>query len=257
MKKTTLLPSILLVSATAFGFGGDRETFSVDASVRLGWVANAFLSQDEDFYAAIPLVIRDEKGKTEALKIAMDPAGVDLSVLATIHPDWRLGVGFGYLRSETYTSNGLPDAPSEPFLEQYDLSLRGRWLPWTESVKSGGSIRMEVDASLGGNAGTLHRFSLAKDLIASKPDSVPRNVRDAFAKGSPAQDLWGVRTEALVGVARQWESGARFGAGLGVSYQRLWLESDPLWGTRLGGTTFADQADEFGVVLKISAGMAF
>ncbi|HNY30794.1 MAG TPA: hypothetical protein PKO15_07900 [Fibrobacteria bacterium] len=247
----------LLGSTVAFGLDRDTETWSVDANLRLGWVDNEFLSQDEDFYASIPLVIRDEKGRTERLKVSTDPAGLELVVLRAIDEDWRLGAGLGYLRSESYVSNGLPDDPAEPFLEQYCASLRGRWLPWTESIKSGGTIRMEVDAGLGGSMGTLHRFALAGDLIASKPDSISAPVREAFRRGEPEQDLWGIHADAQVNVARQWESGVRLGAGLGLSYQHLWLDSDPLWGTNLGGTRFEDQANEYGIVFKLFAGWAF
>lgn len=254
--KTFSAVLVLLGVSLSFGFGSEGEAWSIDANLRLGGVDNDAVSEDEAFYAKVPLVIRDEKGKPERLKVATTPTGFDLVILGALDRPWRLGFGLGYLRSESYASNGSSSASAEAFLEQYEASVRGRWLPMIESMKSGGSIRMEVDAGVGATIGTLHRFALAREQVESKPDSVAQETLRYFRAGSEPVDLLGLQAECLVSAARQWESGVRFGAGVGLTYQVLWLDHDPLDGQELAGKVYPGELQEWGVLVRLFVGYA-
>ncbi|MBK9578493.1 MAG: hypothetical protein IPK50_11435 [Fibrobacterota bacterium] len=254
--KTFSALAILWGSSLAFGAGSDGETWSVDASLRLGGVRSDAIDEDESFYARIPLVIRDEKGKAERLEVSTTPTGFDITVLGAIDRPWRLGVGLGYGRSESYASNGSTSASAAPFLEQYQASLRGRWLPMIESMKAGGSIRMEVDAGIGGTMGTLHRFGLAREQVDTRPDSISRENLRTFRDGNRPVDILGLGAECTVNAARQWESGVRFGAGVGLTYQIFWLDRDPLAGVELGGATYPEGPQEFGILFRLFVGYA-
>lgn len=254
--KPTFLALALLGTTTAFGFDSEGETWSLDASLRLGGVENEITSEDESFYGRIPLVIRDEKGKAEPLKVSTTPTGFDFAILGAIDRPWRLGLGIGYRKSESYASNAASTANASPFMEQYVASLRGRWLPMIESMKSGGSIRMEVDAAVGGTLGTLHRFALAAQQVESKPDSVSKERLRYFRDGSQPVDIRGFHTECSVNAVRQWESGIRLGAGAGLTYQIFWLDQDPLGGVELDGRMYPRGPEEYGVVIRLFLGYA-
>lgn len=254
--KTISALLVLIGSTFSWSYDSEGEMWSVDASLRLGGVQGDAITEDESFYAKIPLVIRDEKGKTEPLKVSTTPTGFDVMVLAALDRPWRLGIGFGYSRSESYASNGSSSASDAPFLEQYQASLRGRWLPMIESMKAGGSIRMEVDAGIGGTMGTLQRFGLAREQLESKPDSVSKENLRTFRDGNRPVDILGVGAECTVNAARQWESGVRFGAGVGLTYQIFWLDQDPLAGMELGGATYPEGPQEIGILLRLFVGYA-
>lgn len=254
--KLTSVVLALLATTTAFGSDSEGETWSLDASLRLGGVENDLTSEDESFYGKIPLVVRDEKGRTEPLKVSTTPTGFDLSLLGAIDRPWRLGLGIGYRKSESYASNASSSANARPFMEQYTASLRGRWLPMIESMKGGGSIRMEVDAALGGTMGTLHRYALAADQLESKPDSVSKERLRYFRDGSRPVDIRGVHTECIVNAVRQWENGVRLGAGAGLTYQIFWLDQDPLGGVELDGRMYPRGPEEYGLLIRLVLGYA-